>query len=62
MYSGMAVASLLAILVSRSLLQQANLSCSLTEGRAPITGRAQGDMFQGEGKTTGPKEGTYRGS
>ena len=45
-----------------SPLQQANLSCSLTEGRAPITGRAQGDVFQGEGKTTGPKEGTYRGS
>ena len=45
-----------------SPLKQANLSCSLTEGRDPITGRAQGDVCQGEGKTTGPKEGKYRGS
>ena len=45
-----------------SPLKQASLSCSLTEGRDPITGRAQGDVFQGEGKTAGPKQGKYRGS
>lgn len=33
-----------------SPLKQASLSCSLTEWRDPVTGRAQGDVFQGEGK------------